>query len=277
MIKKTAFVICSILFLNGCYTQFAVVRRAPPPQPEPQVTYEIDSLGDTVKVLRNTDTVVVKERENCYWTRNMWGEPEWRCGLSSYSHSWYLYNDYPWWYSSYPYYYDYSGRCPQYYYYDASCNSCRRYGGSGHYRNNDRNGGNTSSGAPVIRRSRSSTVPDQSTIQKSTSQSTVNTRATGNAASANETRTLNAVPSHTRSQVPSSEVVSGAEKSISTSASNQATPIINSRSEARPVSPTPSSGGGSVRPPANSQPASGGQSNESGNNDRNHRNPRSWQ
>jgi uncharacterized membrane protein YgcG len=150
--KKEIFgAILAVVFLSGCYTQLVVVKRSLPP--EPVVTYEVDSLGDTVKVVKQTDTVVTN-RENCYWARNMWGDPEWRCGNSYYSHSWYLYNDYPWWYNSSPYYYDFSGRCPQYYYWDAGIGNCRRFSGHGYYgwdgngRGNSRSGGGGSSAAP---------------------------------------------------------------------------------------------------------------------------------
>ena len=243
MTKKVLWILCGIIALSGCYTQFAVVRRAPPP---PQVTYEIDSLGDTVKVVHTTDTVV-NDRENCYWTRNMWGEHEWRCG-SYYSHSWYLYNDYPWWYSSYPYYYDFYGRCPQYYYWDASCGSCRRYADHGFYNSSNRGGGNISStsGAQSAHRSRITPASQQSTTPAASTQNPTNSTITG--ASKVEAPAIN-------SQVPAG---------------------VNPGSTASIPAPEPERGTiqSSPQPPASSPPPSNNNGG-SGNNEQRHRNPRS--
>jgi hypothetical protein len=249
MTKRILGMVFGIIVLSGCYTQFAVVRREPPP---PQVTYEVDSLGDTVKVVHTTDTVV-SERENCYWTRNTWGEPEWRCG-SYYSHSWYLYNDYPWWYSSYPYYYDFNGRCPQYYYYDASCGSCRRFDGGGHFYSSGRGGGKiiSPSGGSVEHRSRSSTVPDKSTVKNYSGQNSPAPQKTG---------TSKIEASGIRDQAP---VV---ENPSPPPASSMPPPreTIQSNPPASNPSPSPNSSGGGDNSGSGSD-----------NRDQNHRNPRSW-
>jgi hypothetical protein len=257
--KKSVFsVLCGIMFLSGCYTQIAMVRREPPP---PQVTYEVDSLGDTVKVVHSADTVV-KERENCYWTRNMWGQPEWRCGGSYYSSSWNLYNDYPWWYSSYPYYYDSYGRCPQYYYYDASCSSCRRYEDRDYYYSNqNRSGGNISpsgSKSPA-RRSPSSTVPGQSAVKGPAAQNPTNSSKQG-------FLKLETPSTNTQTPVANPGPTSSASAPPPATGSNQSNPPAVS-------SPPPTI---QSNPPASSSPPPSNNNGGSGNNDRKHRNPRSW-
>ena len=174
--KKIAVAGLFLGILSGCYTQFSTLdEKRPPP---PKVTYEIDSAtGDTVKVVSQTDTIVRKENQTCYWTRNLWGEPELRCDNSYYSQDWYLYNDYPWWFNRDPYMYDAYGRCPQYYYYDETCRSCRYYTDRNYYDNGSGFGGGRSSssasnsGGGGTRHTRSSGVPTQSTINSSSGQS----------------------------------------------------------------------------------------------------------
>src|SRR5271157_5924794 len=164
--KKIVFTGLFLGILSGCYTQFSTLdEKGPPP---PKVTYEIDSAtGDTVKVISQTDTVVRKENQTCYWTRNLWGEPELRCDNSYYSQDWYLYNDYPWWFNRDPCMYDAYGRCPQYYYYDETCRSCRYYTDRNYYNNGSGFGGGRSSssasnsGGGGTRHTRSSGVPSQ--------------------------------------------------------------------------------------------------------------------
>lgn len=96
---KKLTVLCLLVgILSGCYTQLITrkVETAPPVQ---SVSFEVDSLtGDTVKVVRQVDTVVERDNQHCYWIQNIWGEPELRCDNSYYSQSWYQYNNYPWWY-----------------------------------------------------------------------------------------------------------------------------------------------------------------------------------
>jgi hypothetical protein len=248
MKRKVFPILFSLIVMSGCYTQFALVQREPPP---PQISYQVDSLGDTVKIVHSADTVV-KERENCYWTRNYWGQPEWRCGSPYYSQSWYQYNDYPWWYSSYPYYYDFNGRCPQYYYYDASCGSCRRYGGGDNYYSNynrgsyNRGGGNTSTSnvspsgvSPAARRARVTPVTNQST----------------------------SVPSSI--QTPSAYQGSGVSK-IEAPANSNPGP-----SPSAPVGPQPTQTIQSGPPPTSTPPPPSNNNGGSENNEQRHRNPRS--
>ena len=246
MKKKIIGVIFAVVLLNGCYTQLSVVRREPPP--EPVVTYEVDSIGDTVKVVRQTDTVT-KDHENGYWTRNMWGEAEWRSGSPYYSHSWYLYNDYPWWYNSYPYYYDFSGRCPQYYYYDGGFGGCRQFGGQGnwgnygnyHYDQNRRSGG----GGAIIGPSDNRQSQHRSRVSPAPQQNST-------------------TPSQT-----------GASKMLSSDAKNQAPAGAG---PGAPVSSAPPSGGTiqSSPPPASSPSPPPSNNGGSENKERNHRNPRSF-
>jgi hypothetical protein len=124
--------VMAALLCGGCYTQLA--------------TYEPSTGGagystdeDIKRKARQRDTIHIREREHCVWTRNFWGEPVLRCYDSRYSWQWRDYNYEPWWYRNSPYYDRYHDpRCPMYYYYDPACGCCRYYeerpssgGGSG--------------------------------------------------------------------------------------------------------------------------------------------------
>jgi hypothetical protein len=168
MIKKYGALLVLALFLNGCYTQFAVIRDQVPVQ---RVSYQIDSTGDTVKVITEVDTVT--KIKNCYWVRNYWGQPEYRCdgdnGYYSandyYNSSWYNYNDQPWWYRSY----SYSDGA----FYSSSYYGHNNYNGGSWSGGGGGSGGSSTStqsnGAP--RASRSYGIPTQSQISSPSSSS----------------------------------------------------------------------------------------------------------
>jgi hypothetical protein len=128
--KRIVILILCVLAFSGCYTQFAMVNRGGPEGMPPDSVMGQDSSQSRIR-----DTVRIKDREVCYWTRDIWGRPELRCDDSYYGRDWYRYNNYPWWNrsSSYSYYYgdyNYYGwdeRCPAYYYFDNSCGACRYY------------------------------------------------------------------------------------------------------------------------------------------------------
>ena len=125
-------VMFSTFLFTGCYTQFVMVDQKPPP--EPTVDWVIDSTtGDTVKVIKQVDTIRTRDRETCIWERDLMGYPHLRCYNSYYNSDWFYYNNSPWWYRNDPYWYDYN-RCPRYYYYDPSCGCCR-YTSDRYYRN----------------------------------------------------------------------------------------------------------------------------------------------
>jgi hypothetical protein len=136
-IRFTYGVLAAVMF-SGCYTQFATLDYAEPPRET--IVAEIDSSsGDTIqtKVVTEKDTVTIieKERELCYWTYDIWGEPVLRCAESYFAQDWFRYYNSPWWYrSSYGYGqgYDY-GRCPTYYYYDPGCGCCRHFQDRSYY------------------------------------------------------------------------------------------------------------------------------------------------
>lgn len=119
------------LCVSGCYTQFAMVDRTEPPPEE--VEWVVDSAtGDTVRVIREVDTVETDDGQTCVWERDLMGYPYLRCYDSFYPRDWFYYNYSPWWYRNDPYWYDYR-RCPRYYYYDPSCGCCRYTSGDYHY------------------------------------------------------------------------------------------------------------------------------------------------
>ena len=109
-----------ILISAGCYTQFALVDKAVPET----IKTVVDSVGDTVKVIKQTDTVFQKEHEVCVWERDLLGYPHLRCYKSFYPRDWFVYQNTPWWYRNDPFWGDID-RCPRYYYYDSDCGCCR--------------------------------------------------------------------------------------------------------------------------------------------------------
>jgi len=134
---KRLTIIFGLLILAGCYTQLATFDR-----PSADNEAAAADTTDTAAVQKTrTKTVVVRERETCYWTRNFWGEPVLKCSDTYYSDNWFWYDYDPWWNSRYNGYYYSSSRCPPYYYYDPYTGYCRHrddyyrsynyYGGSG--------------------------------------------------------------------------------------------------------------------------------------------------
>ncbi len=116
------------LFFNGCYTQFGMLRdNYTDEQYERAESSEKDSTSESLTE-EQKDTVIVRDRQTCYWSRNFLGEWELRCYNTYYTDYWYSYSDYPWWYyqSSYdPYFYD--CHCPFHSYYHPNCPDCRYY------------------------------------------------------------------------------------------------------------------------------------------------------
>ncbi len=118
--------------MAGCYTQFTTLDRyAQEPLAEPDVV--IDSLGDTVKVARQVDTVQVRDRQVCYWQRDFFGRPVLRCYKTYYDYDWSYYYDYPWWYDDYTYGHSYGCHCPYHSYYHPGCSYCWQYCNTSHY------------------------------------------------------------------------------------------------------------------------------------------------
>ena len=282
MIPKLAGIALFGLLLSGCYTQFSTLEEKRPPPP-PQITYEIDSAtGDTVKVVRSVDTVVTKQQNNCYWTRNIWGEAELRCDNSNYSHDWYLYNDYPWWYGSSPYYYDYTGRCPRYYYYDATCGCCQYYGGGRYYDYGGTGGYGSSSGTGgngKARRTSSSSVPSGSSVKsaspavgKAPAATPASNQKNAEAAQQRRTQADNAaaaVGGAVRETDKESVYVPPMEKNT------VSPPAEAPRETSQPQAPSPAVQSEPPSPPASANPPPSNNGG-SGNNDNNRRNPRSW-
>ena len=284
--KKTIFIGMLLGMLSGCYTQFSTLDEKIPPAPK--VTYEIDSAtGDTVKVYSRADTLVKAPNQTCYWTRNLWGEPELRCDNSYYSQDWYLYNDYPWWYNRDPYMYDAYGRCPQYYYYDGSCGRCRYYSDRGNYYNGSGWGGSGRSSSVMpgnggSRRTRSSGIPNINNSSNANLPKTGNSNINGSSGAQNTNQPVQTDPSRrTRSSaVPSSATI---QESAPTYI-NQ-TPITETRTEAQaPVSAPPPQPASQPAPPppdqsntnVQSSPPPSQPSNNGGDQNHNHRNPRRW-
>jgi len=275
MVLKVVGIVLGVVMFSGCYTQFSTLtekREAPPPQ----ISYEIDSAsGDTVKVVRSVDTVVGTQgtqQQNCYWTRNFLGEPELRCDNSMYGHDWYVYNDYPWWYRSDPYYYDSYGRCPRYYYYDVGCGCCQYWGGGG-FRdyNYNRSGGRGNSisgsgGNGRTRQTSSSTVPSkqnvrqQQGVQKVGSDAAVLNRQ-------RQAQAKNAVNEAVKGSAPA-KVYQEPQIENQSRPEPAAIPREQSQPSAPAAAPASNPPSGNSNPPSNS----GGGSGDNGN----RRNPRSW-
>lgn len=119
---KNVFGVLFSMFFVGCYTQLATINYAPPPE---MVTTEVDSVtGDTVKIVRQVDTIVTEQNKICVWERDFTGYPVLKCYSTYFPRAWVTYGNTPWWYRNDPYWYDYN-HCPRYYYYDVSCGCCR--------------------------------------------------------------------------------------------------------------------------------------------------------
>lgn len=157
---KNLFVILLPMISIGCYTQLATLDYSPPQQ---EVITEVDSTGDTVKIIREVDTIVSREKETCVWVRDYTGYPRLKCYSTYYPRAWITYSNTPWWYRNDPFWHDYD-YCPRYYYYDPSCGCCRyidnyRYP---YRRGSYKGGGKSSSGGSssyTPRSSRSKGVP----------------------------------------------------------------------------------------------------------------------
>jgi hypothetical protein len=113
--KFAAALIGGALLFSGCYTQFSTLDRSVEAKAAPQPEILVDSTGDTMKVVREKDTVTVTNNEVCYWENDLFGRPQLRCYRSFYGNDWYRYSNRPWWYdnsfySSYygDYYYPYN-------------------------------------------------------------------------------------------------------------------------------------------------------------------------
>ncbi len=106
------------LLLQGCYTQFATLQDQY--QGESR-GIAVDSTGEPVP-----DTVVVKERETCYWHRTFFGDWELRCYETNYPDEWYSYYHQPWWYNQSSYYF-YDCSCPYHIMFNPHCEYCWYY------------------------------------------------------------------------------------------------------------------------------------------------------
>jgi hypothetical protein len=100
--KKLLIPVLLVGVINGCYTQLLTDRTLLSPTSVQKISYIVDTVtNDTIKVLHQLDTVFARDQQNCYWIRNMWGQPELRCDgtyYSNYSSGWNMYNNSPWWY-----------------------------------------------------------------------------------------------------------------------------------------------------------------------------------
>ncbi len=116
--------ILALFLLTGCYTQFSSLDRY-----AAMDGGYVDSQADSVQENKSDpDTVVVTEREHCYWHQSFWGEPVLRCYKTTYDYNWYSFYNRPWWFRS-SYYgrydrYDYGCSCPYHSYYHTNCRYC---------------------------------------------------------------------------------------------------------------------------------------------------------
>ena len=116
------------MWLSGCYTQFRTLEErypAPPPKVSDETRVDDSTVVETDS-LEEKDTVVIKEREVCYWERTFFGDWELRCYESNYSDYWHRYYNRPWWYRSYNYN-AYDCHCPYHTFYHPNCEYCWYY------------------------------------------------------------------------------------------------------------------------------------------------------
>jgi hypothetical protein len=281
---RNNFAILAVFLLTGCYTEFAYISYNGAGDTPP------DSIapGDTANG-RIPATVAANPNQVCYWTRDIMGQPELRCDDPDYGRDWYMYNDYPWWNRSDPYFYgsyNYGGRdqrCPAYYYYDNSCGACRYYTGySGGeqnvwWRNSASGGSSPSPQSAHPQRSRAGTAPTAGApLNKSTSTQSAGGSSVGN------------VQPRARSVVPASgEGVSIRQlPNINEHPKEQLLDEQNAADSPRPVdaSPAPQQANQQTPPPATVNPPSATSAGNnppdpnqnSDNSSRDRHNPRSW-
>ncbi len=118
-------IIIMAVWMSGCYTRFATLEDRYSREPG---RIAEDSTGE-----RTRDTVVISERETCYWHRTFFGDWELRCYETNYSDEWYSYYHRPWWYhQSSHYFYDCS--CPYHIMYNPHCDYCWYYCNKYHHK-----------------------------------------------------------------------------------------------------------------------------------------------
>jgi hypothetical protein len=114
--------VCS-LALPGCYTQFSTLDSSNGTADKRNAAAS-DSITDSAQTQKEFDTVIVKDRQICYWHRDFFGNRVLRCYKTYYDTDWYDYYNQPWWYGSYTGYrpdcdcnctYGYSSGYPGYY------------------------------------------------------------------------------------------------------------------------------------------------------------------
>lgn len=278
-------------FVTGCYTQLTTIDKTPPPAPQEQVEWVVDSAtGDTVKVVKQVDTIRTENNRTCIWERDLMGYPHLRCYDSFYPRDWFYYNNSPWWYRNDPYWYDYS-RCPRYYYYDPSIGRCRYTADFYHtgrryydrdgiqYEKKEPNGPSGSSMSPRVRgipNPRSAGGSSSSRSSKATTSSN-STHATVKSASEKRSSGTIVVPSS-----PGSSSSKGRERSRGVPEKGRA---VKSSPTPRP-STSASSGSGASKKSSSSNIAPSRSSSSppppppekrERSNDRRRRKPRSWE
>jgi len=267
---------------TGCYTQLMVVDQSPPPAETEE--WVIDSAtGDTVKVIRQVDTIEVDDGRTCVWERDLMGYPRLRCYDSYYPSSWYYSNYSPWWYRNDPYYYDYR-RCPRYYYYDPSCGCCRYTSYDYHhqrYHDND--------GSEPVRRS-----PSGASGSSFRSRGVPDGRATGSGSSSSGTSTRSATTKSSQAGTSDNITVTNEKTKRKTIIKRRSRGVPDAGSGAKSSSPKKNSKTSSTKkssqsssPPSNSSTTSSSsghqspppappQSNSNGDDRHKRRKARSW-
>ena len=270
------------VFLTGCYTQLTTIDRTPPPQPKEEVEWVVDSAtGDTVKVVRQVDTIQTEDHQTCIWERDLMGYPHLRCYDSFYPRDWFYYNNSPWWYRNDPYWYDYS-RCPRYYYYDPSCGCCRYTADFYHTdrRHYDRDGiqyEKTEPSGPSGYRSRVRGVPNPGTAGPSKSSSRVSSGTSTQSSTGSADNKTIVVPedengkktvivNERRSGVPAAGTAAPVTSSPKTTVKKASSGSGNSSSQSSP----------SANPSTNSPRQQSHPANQNDERRPRRRNPRSW-
>ena len=122
MISPIKIVLLFIVFiLAGCYTQFVTLDTR-------VNSITSNSSEDSTKVSENTlekkiDTIVIKDREVCYWHRTFLGKWELRCYRTNYSDYWHSYYNRPWWYHQ-SFNKTYNCHCPYHITFHPNCTNC---------------------------------------------------------------------------------------------------------------------------------------------------------
>lgn len=114
-------ILLNSVFIVGCYTQFVTLESRVNTITN---TNAVDStITSEEKVENKIDTIIIRDREVCYWQRTFFGDMELVCYKTNYSDFWYSYYNRPWWYHQ-SFLNKYDCHCPYHISFHPNCRNC---------------------------------------------------------------------------------------------------------------------------------------------------------